>query len=82
MYISSDIVRKFVGRADLTLFVDGIIVERGLTFTSNKSWEGGHVTWSGPLSSGTHTVWLTSPNAVNAWGCGSLWGAIDTIIFE
>ena len=82
VYITSDIVRSFNGRADLRLFVDGIVVDYGITYTPNSNWVDAHVAWSGSLSAGSHTVNIQSQNAPNAWGCGSLWGAINTIILE
>ena len=82
VYITSDMIRLFNGRADLSLFVDGVLNDRALTFTPVKAWDDAHVGWAGPLSAGSHTVVVQSPNVADAWGCTSIWGAINTIIFE
>ena len=81
VYISGDNIRFFNGRADLTLSVDGLGVHHSSTFTSSTQWEGAHVAWSGPLTAGSHTISIQSPTP-NVWGCGSAWGAINTIILE
>jgi hypothetical protein len=82
-FISSrgDLIRSYSGRADLYLYVDGNLEDRTLTYTPSLQWEDAHVTWSGFLAAGNHDIWLES-NRANAWGCGTGWGSIDTIIFE
>jgi hypothetical protein len=81
VYITADIIRRASGRVDLQLYVDGTLLDRTLTYTSSTQWEDAHVVWTGTLVAGAHTVSLRSPTA-NVWGCGSGWGAIDTIIFD
>ena len=82
VYITSDMIRKFNGRADLNLFIDGVWSDRAISLSTVFNWNDAHLGWTGPLSAGTHTVVVQSPNTVNAWGCGSLWGAINTMILE
>jgi len=79
--ISASMIRQAAGRVDLLLFVDGTQVDQSLTYQATVQWEDAHVRWSGTLAAGAHTVSLRSPTA-NVWGCGAVWGSIDTIIFE
>ena len=61
-------IRKYRGRADLQLMLDGTKVDDTLTFTSSSQWADAAVYWSGMISVGTHTFWLQS-NKPNIWGC-------------
>ncbi len=79
--IRADSTRYFNGRADLALYLDDVRVNQTLTYTSSRQWEEANVSWSGPLSAGTHTVDLRSPQA-DTWGCGETWGAIETTIYQ
>jgi len=84
VYITADDIRKFNGRVDLILFVDGTLVDYTLTFTPSNQWQSAYVAWTGPLTAGSHTVVIQSPTP-NVWGCGfvgSTWGAINTMILE
>lgn len=81
VHITANMTRYATGRADLYLFVDGIRLDLTISSTSILEWQGAIVQWVGVLSPGSHTVSLRSPND-NVWGCGNLWGAINTIIFE
>jgi len=81
VYVTGDIIRHTIRRADLHLHIDGNLIDRTLTYTSSPQWEDAHVVWTGPLPAGTHLVELKSPSR-GVWGCGSAWGSIDTIIIE
>jgi hypothetical protein len=79
--ISGHIARLATGRVDLMLYVDGSAVQYTATNTSTNDWLTGVVTWSGTLAAGAHTVELRS-GVGTTWGCGPLWGAIDTIVLK
>jgi len=87
VYISANLIRYFNGRADLILYVDGVIRDRALTYSPTLQWVDAQVQWVGILNAGNHTVALQSPQA-NCWGCpGSPatdngWGSMNSIIFE
>ena len=81
VYVTADIIRLASGRRDLNLYVDGRVSDRTLTFTSGVQWADAHLSWSGVLSGGSHTLTVSSPHA-NVWGCGPQWGSIDTILFD
>lgn len=67
-------------REDLTLLVDNSSVALTATVAPAGLWVTGNVQWVGTLAAGTHTIAIQGSNA-NAWGCGSQWGAIDTLVF-
>ena len=64
----------------LTLVIDGQAVGHAATTAPASQWVTGNVQWVGTLAAGTHTILIQGSNA-NAWGCGSSWGAIDTLVF-
>lgn len=73
------------GRADLTLVVDGSPVMNSIAHTASaegSAWATAHIQWSGNLSAGIHTISLQVAGNTAAWGCGSNWGAIDTIVLR
>ena len=80
VHITANMVRHAEGRADLLLFLDGVLVDQTITYTNTMQWQGAIVQWVGVLSTGSHNVSLRSPEA-NVWGCLANWGAINTIIF-
>ena len=81
--IRGDIIRKYSGRADLQLRVDGAVKDTTLTYSPSEQWVEAHVNWSGDLDAGDHTIDLFPTRAgQNTWGCGGGWGAIDTVITE
>jgi hypothetical protein len=79
--ISGHIARSAAGRVDLMLYVDGTAVQYTATNTATTDWTTGLVQWAGALTAGAHTVELRS-TAGTGWGCGPLWGAIDTIVLK
>ncbi len=82
IFVSGDIIRQTSGRADLALVVDASQVNQQITNTGGTlDWLGGNVEWSGVLSPGTHSAYMSSPSA-NIWGCGAGWGSMDILIFE
>ena len=78
---SSTFGRRADGRSDLILYVDGEPKDRFMTHTASDTWVSGRVSWSGMLTEGSHTISLRSPQ-VNVWGCGEIYGKIETVIFD
>lgn len=78
--ISGQIIRNATGRVDLLLYIDNVVQDRTLTYTSSAQWEDAHVHWVGNLAAGSHDISLRSPTA-DVWGCGGSWGSLDTVIY-
>lgn len=78
---SGHVARLGVGRFDLNLYVDGVLVQSIATNTAGNDWITGVVQWAGPVTAGTHTIELRS-TAGSTWGCGPNWGAIDTLVLK
>jgi hypothetical protein len=82
IFATGDIIRYAGGRHDILLLLDGIEIDRTLTYTSSVQWEDAHLVGTPtPVGVGTHTLSLRAPDA-DIWGCEGSWGAIKTIIFE
>ncbi|MFN8589292.1 MAG: hypothetical protein U0704_15990 [Candidatus Eisenbacteria bacterium] len=78
---SAHIARLGVGRVDLNLYLDGVLMQSIATNTSAADWVTGVVQWSGAVGAGAHTFELRSTSG-SQWGCGPNWGAIDTIVLK
>ncbi len=78
---SGHMARLGVGRVDLNLYVDGVLVQNIATNTATSDWITGTVQWSGAVAAGAHTIELRSTPG-SSWGCGASWGAIDTIVLK
>jgi hypothetical protein len=76
VYLAPNIIRYHSGRADLQLYVDGVMKNQVLTWTPSWQWESAPIMWAGALSAGKHTISLRSPVA-NVWGAGCTWGSFD-----
>ena len=74
-------IRYANARADLYLHDGNTVLNQTLTYTSSAQWEAAHLSWSGWMAAGSHTVYARSPRA-NVWGCGEGLGALEVIIFE
>ncbi len=79
VFITANMLRLANGRADLGLFVDGVVKLWTGAYTPVVEWAPATLTWSGPLAAGSHTISLRSPQA-NVWGCGATWGGINTMV--
>ena len=79
--VSADMASYAIGRRDLYLLMDGMVVARSGAQTDSASpeWTSSHLGWSGTLSLGTHMLSLRSPNA-NVFGCGTQWGNVSTLL--
>lgn len=76
IWIVGHIIRRFRGRADLHLIVDGHLVDLTISYSGVDDWTDARVYWTGNIGRGTHTATLQSPTG-NVWGCGSDWGDLD-----
>eukprot|EP00054_Salpingoeca_dolichothecata_P027820 m.205976 g.205976 ORF g.205976 m.205976 type:complete len:863 (-) comp26055_c0_seq3:134-2722(-) len=79
VHIQSSIIRLFSGRADLLLYVDGVRIDRSLSYTSSRQWEDVHVAYDGVLAAGSHSVYVVGSGG-DIWGCRQRWGSLDILI--
>lgn len=79
--ILADIISLAVGRRDLYLFVDGSNVSHSLDRTEVTDWQDHHILYATSLTAATHTIAIQGTIA-NAFGCGSGWGHLTTLVFE
>jgi hypothetical protein len=80
--VHAQMARYALGRADLTLSVDGTPVQYVASNTSTLDWTTATVYWSGNLGPGLHTISLIGPSNSKLWGCGPTWGSMDTTVLR
>ncbi|UEG49210.1 hypothetical protein LK994_11270 [Ferruginibacter lapsinanis] len=74
-------IRLALGRHDINLTIDGILVQAVLCVTTNTEWAEAYFTYGGMLQAGAHTIQVV-PADNTGWGCGNVWGNMIVTIFD
>jgi len=86
VHVTGDMIRHYMGRADLELVVDGTAQHWAIAHTETANWMTAHVAWTGILPAGDHFAALRgrekTPDVNNIWGCGPTHGGMSVLIFE
>ena len=78
-------IRLASGRQDLSLLVDGIVVQVVISYTSaadGAQWGEASFSYGGTLLPGNHTFQVVPATAGVAWGCGNLYGNMIISLFD